>query len=106
MTTSEIRKNPYTKPSITELEVQYAIATSSKGDEVIMANSNWVATAAPIVHLGATPVFMDILPDSWCLDPEQMEASSIPARAMSALGSYFPMPGSRHHKRIPILSSQ
>ena len=41
MTTSEIRKIPYTKPSITELEVQYA-------------------TAAPIVHLGAKPVFVDI----------------------------------------------
>ena len=46
------------------------------GDEVIMANTNWVAIAAPIVHLGATPVFVDILPDSWCLDPEQVEAAA------------------------------
>jgi perosamine synthetase len=70
--------------------VTYAIATSSctgalhmgmhalgigPGDEVIMADTNWIATAAPIVHLGATPVFVDILPDSWCLDPEQVEAA-------------------------------
>ncbi len=122
MATSEIRKIPYTKPSITSLEVEfatdaaangwgehcydyiirfeeafkahlgvnYAIPTSSctgalhmgmhalgigPGDEVIMADTNWVATAAPIVHLGATPVFVDILPDSWCLDPEQVEAA-------------------------------
>ena len=45
------------------------------GDEVIMADTNWIATAAPIVHLGATPVFVDILTDSWCLDPEQVEAA-------------------------------
>lgn len=68
--------------------VQYAIATSSctgalhmgmaalgigPGDEVILADTNWIATAAPIVHLGATPVFVDILPDSWCLDPKRVE---------------------------------
>ena len=93
---------PYTKPSITELEVRYAtdaaangwgercyeyigrfeglfrehlgvdyaIATSSctgalqmgmaalgigSGDEVILADTNWIATCAPIVHLGAKP---------------------------------------------------
>ena len=45
------------------------------GDEVIMADTNWIATAAPIVHLGAKPVFVDILPDSWCLDPSQVEAA-------------------------------
>ena len=72
------------------LGVGYAIATSSctgalhlgmsaidigPGDEVILANSNWVATAAPILHLGATPILVDILPDTWCIDPEQVEAA-------------------------------
>jgi perosamine synthetase len=72
------------------LGVKYAIATSSctgalhmglaalgigPGDEVIMADTNWIATAAPIVHLGAKPVFVDILPDSWCIDPELAEAA-------------------------------
>lgn len=70
------------------LGVQHAIATSSctgamhmglaalgvgPGDEVILADTNWIATAAPIVHLGAKPVFVDILPDSWCIDPELAE---------------------------------
>jgi len=69
------------------LDVGYAIATSSctgalhmgmaalgigPGDEVILADTNWIATASPIVHLGATPVFVDILPDTWCLDPAQV----------------------------------
>ena len=72
------------------LGVKYAIATSSctgslhmglaalgigQGDEVIMADTNWIATAAPIVHLGAKPVFVDILPYSWCIDPKLAEAA-------------------------------
>jgi perosamine synthetase len=88
----------------TYLGVKHAIATSSctgalhmglhalgigSGDEVIMADSNWVATAAPIVHLGATPVFVDILPDSWCLDPVQVEAAITPkTRAIIAVHLY------------------
>ncbi len=70
------------------LDVKYAIATSSctgalhmglaslgvsVGDEVIMADTNWIATVSPIYHLGAKPVFVDILPDSWCLNPESVE---------------------------------
>ncbi len=43
------------------------------GDEVILADTNWIASAAPIVHLGARPVFVDILPDTWCLDPKAVE---------------------------------
>lgn len=113
---------PYTKPSITDLEVRYAtdaakngwgehcydyivrfeeafrshlgvkyaIATScctgalhmglhalgvGPGDEVILADTNWIATASPIVHLGAKPVFVDILPDSWCVNPCLAEAA-------------------------------
>jgi perosamine synthetase len=86
------------------LGVSYAIATSSctgalhmgmhalgigPGDEVIMADTNWIATAAPIAHVGATPVFVDILPDSWCLDPEQVEAAITPkTKAIVAVHLY------------------
>ena len=116
---------PYTKPSITDLEVRYAtdaaangwgaqcydyihrfevlfrahlgvshaVATSSctgamemglaalgigAGDEVILADTNWIATAAPICHLGAVPVFVDILSDSWCIDPAAARAAITP----------------------------
>ncbi|CAN7267927.1 DegT/DnrJ/EryC1/StrS family aminotransferase [Rhizobium sp. LjRoot98] len=75
------------------LGVSHAIATSSctgamhmglaalgigQGAEVILADTNWIATAAPIVHLGATPVFVDILPDSWCIDPTEVERHITP----------------------------
>lgn len=127
---------PYTKPSITALEVGYAtdavatgwgakcydyihrfeaafadhlgvkhaVATSSctgamelglaalglkPGDEVILADTNWIATAAPICHLGAVPVFVDILPDSWCIDPRAAEAAITPrSRAIVATHLY------------------
>ncbi|MCW7755398.1 DegT/DnrJ/EryC1/StrS family aminotransferase [Desulfobotulus sp. H1] len=75
------------------LGVKHAIATSSctgalhmglaalgigPEDEVILADTNWIATAAPIVHLGAKPVFVDILPDTWCIDPILAEQAVTP----------------------------
>jgi perosamine synthetase len=112
----------YSKPSITDLEIQYAtdaathgwgercyeyiqrferafrehlgvkhaIATSSctgalhmglaalgvgPCDEVILPDITWIASAAPITYLGATPVLVDVLPDTWCIDPGQAEAA-------------------------------
>ena len=75
------------------LGVEKAIATSSctgalhmgmsalgigPGDEVILADTNWIATASPIVHLGAKPIFVDILEDSWCIDPALAKAAITP----------------------------
>ncbi|MFA6243586.1 MAG: DegT/DnrJ/EryC1/StrS family aminotransferase [Candidatus Hydrogenedentales bacterium] len=72
------------------LGVKHAIATSSctgamhmglsalgiePGDEVIIGDINWVASAAPITYLGATPVPVDVLPDTWCIDPAKAEAA-------------------------------
>lgn len=126
----------YTKPSITDLEVQYAtdaaangwgercyeyiarfeqtfaahlgvkhvIATSSctgalhmglaalgigQGDEVILADINWIASAAPITYLGGTPVLVDILHDTWCIDPDAVEAAITPrTKAIIAVHLY------------------
>lgn len=44
-----------------------------KGDEVIVPDMSWIATASVIRYVGATPVFADILPDSWCIDPNSIE---------------------------------
>jgi perosamine synthetase len=40
------------------------------GDEVIVPETTWIATAAPISYVGATPVFADVEPDTWCLSVE------------------------------------
>lgn len=70
------------------LGVKYAIATHcctlalhlatatlelKKGDEVICADFSWIATAYAISYTGATPVFVDIDPDSWCIAPHAIE---------------------------------
>jgi perosamine synthetase len=43
-----------------------------KGDEVIVPDLSWVASAAPIRYVGAKPVFVDIDPDTLCIDPEKI----------------------------------
>jgi len=59
------------------------------GDEVIMADTNWIATAAPIVHLGAKPVFIDILLESWCINPSLIEEAITPrTKAIIAVHIY------------------
>lgn len=69
---------------------RYALATSSgtgalhlalaalgigPGDEVIVPDLTWVATANAVLYVGATPVFADVEPDTWCLDPASFEAA-------------------------------
>jgi len=48
------------------------------GDEVIVPDLTWVASASPITYVGATPVFADVDPVSWCLSPESLEKNITP----------------------------
>ncbi|MDX6716259.1 MAG: perosamine synthetase [Baekduia sp.] len=48
------------------------------GDEVIVPDLTWVATANAVVHCGATPVFADVEAGGWCLDPRAFEAAITP----------------------------
>ena len=43
------------------------------GDEVIVPDITWVATAEPIIYVGATPVFADISEDTWCISSESVK---------------------------------
>src|SRR5262245_52407374 len=38
------------------------------GDEVIVPELSWVATASAVTYCGATPVFVDADPETWCMD--------------------------------------
>ena len=83
---------------------KYAIATSSctgaihmglsalgieADDEVILAETNWIASASPITYLGAKPVFVDVLPETWCIDPAAAEAAITPrTKAIIAVHIY------------------
>lgn len=49
------------------------------GDEVIVPSFTFAATANSVALTGATPVFADIDPDSYCLSSEAVEAAITPA---------------------------
>src|SRR5919202_3009807 len=68
--------------------VPYAVALSSgtaalhlalemlgvgRGDDVITSTMTFAATANAIVYVGARPVFIDVSPDTWTLDPALLE---------------------------------
>jgi dTDP-4-amino-4,6-dideoxygalactose transaminase len=48
------------------------------GDEVVTVPYTFVATAAAIEYTGAKPVFVDVEPDYWTMDPARLEAAITP----------------------------
>lgn len=44
-----------------------------RNDEVIVPDMTWIGSVTPISWLGATPVFVDVLEDSLCIDPNKIE---------------------------------
>lgn len=63
------------------------------GDEVIVPDCTWIATAAGISYLRATPVFADIDPVHWCLDCESVKKRITPkTKAIIAVDLYGNMP--------------
>ena len=60
------------------IEVVMAALGITSGDEVIVPDSTFVATASAVLFAGAMPVMVDITPDTQCLDPAQVEAAITP----------------------------
>jgi perosamine synthetase len=74
-------------------KTKYALATSSctgaihlslmamgvkAGDEVIVPELTWIASVEPILYIGAKPVFVDVLEDTWCIDPQKIKKAITP----------------------------
>ena len=77
----------------TYLGSKHAIATSSctgamhialktlgikPGDEVIIPDATWIASVAPVTYLSAKPVFVDVLENTWCIDPKEIQKAITP----------------------------
>jgi len=64
-----------------------------EGDEVLVPECTWIASAAPVTYLKATPVFCDIEPGNWCIDPDSIEKNITPkTKAIIAVGLFGNMP--------------
>ena len=89
------------------LGVKYAIGTNcctqalhlaaaalglKKGDEVIVTDHSWVATAYAISYTGATCVFVDIDPQTLCIDPEAIRKAITPATQAIMIVDNFGIP--------------
>jgi dTDP-4-amino-4,6-dideoxygalactose transaminase len=53
-------------------------ARISPGAEVITTAYTFVGTASAVVEAGCVPVFVDVLPETYCVDPDQVEAALSP----------------------------
>jgi dTDP-4-amino-4,6-dideoxygalactose transaminase len=60
------------------LKIALLSAGIKAGDEVIVPPYTFLATASVVVEVNAVPVFADIHPDSYCLDPKSVEAAITP----------------------------
>ena len=59
------------------------------GDEVIVPDITWIASVAPATYVGATPIFADIDPITWCLSPDSVcEAITERTKAIIPVGLY------------------
>jgi dTDP-4-amino-4,6-dideoxygalactose transaminase len=60
------------------IEVVMAALNIGPGDEVIVPDSTFVATASAVLFAGAMPVMVDVLPETDCIDPDLAEAAITP----------------------------
>ena len=60
------------------IEIALKAAGIMPGDEVIVPAYTWEGTVGPILRLNAVPVFVDIDPDTYCLDARLAEAAVTP----------------------------
>ena len=60
------------------LEVTMGALGITTGDEVIVPNFTFVATASAVLFANALPVLVDVDPETYCLDPDLVEAAITP----------------------------
>jgi perosamine synthetase len=48
------------------------------GDEILVPSLTYIATANAVRYVGAEPVFVDVDPNTWCMDPARLEDNITP----------------------------
>jgi len=81
-------------PSCTSaLHLALAALGVGPGDEVIVPDGTWIASSAPVSYVGATPIFADIDPQSWCIEPAAFKRAISPrTKAAIIVDLYGNMP--------------
>jgi perosamine synthetase len=73
------RRHAISLPSCTSgLHLALMALGIGPGDEVVVPETTWIASAAPIEYVGATPIFADVEPDTWCASVESVRSVLTP----------------------------
>lgn len=88
------RKYAISLPSCTSgLHLSLLALGVGPGDEVIVPDGTWIASAAPISYVGATPIFADMDPHTWCISADTVQPLiSEKTKAIIAVNLYGHMP--------------
>lgn len=70
------------------LEILMAALEIGPGDEVIVPDHTFVATASAVLFAGAMPVMVDIEPETYCIDPKNIE-SAITSRTKALIAVHL-----------------
>ena len=70
------------------LEVVLAAADIGPGDEVIIPDFTFVATAGAVLSVGAMPVMVDVLPTTYCIDSALVE-EAVTSRAKAIIAVHM-----------------
>lgn len=60
------------------LAAMYLALDIGPGDEVVVPSMTFISTATSVLHVGATPVFADVAPDTFNLDPADVAGRLTP----------------------------
>ncbi|WP_423189030.1 aminotransferase class I/II-fold pyridoxal phosphate-dependent enzyme [Alkalibacterium sp. f15] len=67
------------------IHLALAVLGVGKGDTVFVSTFTFVASANPILYLGAEPVFIDSEADTWNMSPDALEIALTEVKAMNQL---------------------
>ncbi len=78
---SELHNNRYaisTSNCTTALHLALIALGIGEGDEVIVPDLTFAATANAVIYTGAKPVLIDVSPEHWCMNPDLIEKAVTP----------------------------